>query len=95
MEETGVPIPPPESNPNGRTGWAKIVSSTNAAVATGTTKRVHLCTSNPCKARYAPSKYGSMPVPIHMQHVATAVADTPADPVETEPHPPICVPLAA
>ena len=33
VTETGVPIPPPKSNPNGRTGWAKIVGSTNAAVA--------------------------------------------------------------
>ena len=59
------------SNPNGTSGWATILASTNPAVRTRTMMRIHLCTHNPCRAawEYA-SKYGTVGPPMHLQHVA-------------------------
>ena len=55
------------SNSDGRGGWARILRSGGDDVPEGVCRRVHLCASNPCNARWVASKYGVMGPPIHLQ----------------------------
>ena len=59
--------PKPKKNENGVTGWALV---------NGISTRLHVCGKNPCIARYTPSKYGNLPVPIHMRLVKPELAAT-------------------
>ena len=56
-------------NPNGATGWATILRTTDPTCNTGTVIRIHLWKNNPCTAVYAASKYGMIGSPIHLQEV--------------------------
>jgi hypothetical protein len=58
-------------NPNGTTGWATILQSTNPAYAPKNVRRLHLCAFNPCKAWHKASKYGDFGEPLHLQQVET------------------------
>ena len=55
------------SNGQGTSGWARILRSSGHDVPEGACRRVHLCASNPCTARWAASKYGVIGPPIHLQ----------------------------
>ena len=57
----------PKNNENGVTGWALV---------NGISTRLHVCGKNPCIARYTPSKYGNLPVPIHMRLIKPELAAT-------------------
>ena len=57
------------ANKNGTTGWGIILRSTNANHKAGSLLRIHICTHQPCLARYPPSKYGLLPQPVHMREV--------------------------
>ena len=61
--------PKPFTNPNGTSGWAKILDTTNPTVMPLSSRRVHLCKFNPCKAVWAASKHGKLGAPIHLQVV--------------------------
>ena len=63
----------------GITGWAKVLHTTNPTLAVGGIFRFHKCFHNPCQADWTQSRYGHMPIPIHLQpyEPAAAVAETP------------------
>ena len=63
----------------GITGWAKVLHTTNPTLAVGKIFRFHKCFHNPCQADWTQSRYGHMPIPIHLQpyEPAAAVAETP------------------
>lgn len=68
-------------NPNGTTGWATIIHSTNAAVVPKTVCRIHLCAFNPCKAWHPTSKYGLVGEPIHLRSVERRDSSALAEPI--------------
>ena len=64
----------PAINKNGTSGWAKVVCRTythaSGPPVDGNIFRVHSCAKNPCQAVLAPSTYGLMGPPLHMQPTA-------------------------
>ena len=56
-----------KKNPNGTTGWATIIHSTNPAYKPKRICRIHLCAYTPCKVPWPCSKYGYVGPPIHLQ----------------------------
>ena len=74
------------SNSNGSIGWARILRSGGDDVPEGVCRRVHLCASNPCNARWVASKYGVIGPPIHLQPVTS-------EEVSFAPKPPVGAPL--
>ena len=61
-----------KKNPNGTSGWATILHSTNPTYsphALNPQYRIHLCAFNPCRAVYTASKYGNVGAPLHLQEV--------------------------
>ena len=60
------------SNGQGKSGWARILRSSGDVVHESACRRVHLCASNPCTARWPASKYGVTGPPIHLQPVSSA-----------------------
>ena len=52
-------------NANGITAWADVLHRSCGGALKDL--RVHLCAKNPCAAKWDASKYGHMPVPIHLQ----------------------------
>ena len=52
-------------NPNGIIAWADVLHRSCGGAPKDA--RVHLCAKNPCSAMWDASKYGQMPVPIHLQ----------------------------
>ena len=57
-------------NPNGHTGWARIVESVGGASEVGRDVRVHKCANLPCTARWDNKKYGLQAPPWHVQPAA-------------------------
>ena len=56
-------------SPNGATGWATILRTTDPTCAEGALIRIHLCMHDPCRAVYSASRYGLIGPPIHLQEV--------------------------
>ena len=56
-------------NPDGTTGWATIIHSTNPACRLRTQCRIHLCAFNPCTAIHPATKYGKVGPPLHLREV--------------------------
>ena len=61
-------------NAGGITGWARVLRSSEGDVRDDACRRVHKCGHDPCRAKWPPSKYGMMPLPIHVQEVDSAEA---------------------
>jgi len=65
----------PKDTWRGKTGWVKILQSTNPAYSVGHALRVHVCAHNPCQADWEPSKYGASGVPMHIAiYVPSSIA---------------------
>ena len=55
-------------NPNGVTGWGRILQSTSPTLEVGKLLRLHLCAHKGCQARHKhESKYGIYGQPVHLQ----------------------------
>ena len=59
----------PTKNPNGTTGYAKVISRSGGAggLETGCALRVHRCAWNPCQVVWSDNKYGPVGPPMHLQ----------------------------
>ena len=62
------------TNPNGSTGWVRIVRSGDRGIVAGKLMRWHRCAQNPCEARWDATKYGMAGPPIHVQPVGAGDA---------------------
>ncbi len=60
------------ANPQGTTGWARVLATRGAAAGEGEVVRVHKCAQNPCEARWPSAKYGVSGPPLHVQVVSEA-----------------------
>ena len=56
-------------NPNGITGFARVLASTDASIPNGKVRRFHLCANKPCTANWPPGKHGVYGEPIHVQRI--------------------------
>ena len=83
------------SNSHGKSGWARVLRSGGGAVPEGACRRIHLCSSNPCTARWAASKYGVMCPPIHLRPCAPAEVSFGPAPPESVPLRTGCIPPPA
>ena len=59
----------PKTNPNGTTGFARVISRSSGGdgLNVGYLCRVHRCEWIPCCADYPPSKYGHVGPPLHIR----------------------------
>ena len=68
----------PVHRDSGVSGWALL---------DGIVKRVHLCASDPCTARFADSKYSNIPPPVHVRLVEEGDAGGASSPASLAPSP--------
>ena len=64
--------PLPLTNENGISGWGRIVRTTNAVYPyrhPPAQYRIHLCSFQPCRAKYPHSRYGEFGPPLHLFEV--------------------------
>ena len=66
------------TNPDGTTGFVRILHSTNPAFMPNMMCKIHLCASMPCLALHPIGKHGKWGAPIHMQRVPELPAVPPA-----------------